>query len=432
MQTTNVRSAEAENKRITVIDALRGFALLGVILIHMLQHFGIFSGIRPEEAQFPLLDNAIQWLSQNIIMGRFINIFACLFGLSFFIQMDSAARRGVDFRKRFLWRMAILFAIGMIGNSFFSGDILSIYAVFGVILVFLYPLKNWMLIAIACLLLLGTPRLIMIGYDRLTKTEQVVENRQPAPRPARSSIREKPSYLNSAKRNLTSGLRGKLNYQFGMNGRGYITMALFILWLVIGRLQFFKDIETKQKRNIMLFAGFLLATLTLSLILKWIPHEPISFRMLMTPNYEIPLAAIAVSALNDINVVLLSGTLSLGFIVLYQIKGIGKHLDVLTPYGRMGLTNYEMQGVMGAFLFSMWGFGSIFGSWGTTEVFVLGLVVYAIQVIISKFWLRHFRYGPLEWLWRSATYLKWQPLRKTNLSLDLAKIEQGQGRTHSS
>lgn len=418
MQTTNVDTLTKTNKRITVIDALRGFALLGVILMHMLQRFGIFSGLRPEEARFPISDQVIQWLTDNIIMGRFINIFACLFGLSFFIQMDSAARKGVDFRKRFLWRMAILFLIGMVGNSFFTADILSIYAVFGVILVFLFPLKNWTLILIASLLLLGTPRLLMMGYDHITKTEQVVENRQqPTQGPARANIAEKPSYLNSAKRNLTSGLRGKLNYQFGMNGRGYITLALFIFGFVIGRLQFFKDIERKQKRNVILFAGFMLGTFMLSLLLNWIPQGPISYRMLLTPGYEVPMAAVAVSTLNDINVVLLSGGLAMGFIVLYQIKGIGKYLDVLTPYGRMGLTNYEMQGILGAFLFSMWGLGSIFGSWGTTEVFLLGLALYSMQVVFSKYWLKYFQYGPLEWLWRSATYLKWQPLRKKELTL---------------
>ncbi|WP_165043938.1 DUF418 domain-containing protein [Dysgonomonas sp. ZJ709] len=411
MQTINLSNEATKTRRITVIDALRGFALLGVILMHMLQRFGIFSGVRPDESLFPMLDEAIQWLSQNVIMGRFINIFACLFGLSFFIQMDSAAKKGIDFRKRFLWRMAILFVIGVIGNCFFTADILSIYAVFGIIMVFLFPLKNWILILIASLLLLGAPRALMTGYDRIVKTEQVSETSQPARRPAMSNT-AKPSFINSAKENLTFKLQGKLNYQFGMYGRGYITLALFILGLVIGRLRFFEDVQTKQKRNIILFFGFALSSAVISLILNLIPQEPLNFRMLMTPGFDISFALLAVTALNDIQIVIFSGALALGFIVLYQIKSIGKYLDVLTPYGRMGLTNYEMQGILGAFIFSAWGFGAIFGTWGTTEVFALGLVVYAIQIIISHYWLKKFRYGPLEWLWRSGTYLKWQPLRK--------------------
>ncbi|WP_165021144.1 DUF418 domain-containing protein [Dysgonomonas sp. ZJ279] len=411
MQTINLSNEATKTRRITVIDALRGFALLGVILMHMLQRFGIFSGVRPDESLFPMLDEAIQWLSQNVIMGRFINIFACLFGLSFFIQMDSAAKKGIDFRKRFLWRMAILFVIGVIGNCFFTADILSIYAVFGIIMVFLFPLKNWILILIASLLLLGAPRALMTGYDRIVKTEQVSETSQPARRPAMSNT-AKPSFINSAKENLTFKLQGKLNYQFGMYGRGYITLALFILGLVIGRLRFFEDVQTKQKRNIILFFGFALSSAVISLILNLIPQEPLNFRMLMTPGFDISFALLAVTALNDIQIVIFSGALALGFIVLYQIKSIGKYLNVLTPYGRMGLTNYEMQGILGAFIFSAWGFGAIFGTWGTTEVFALGLVVYAIQIIISHYWLKKFRYGPLEWLWRSGTYLKWQPLRK--------------------
>lgn len=411
MQTVITTANTTTTKRMTVIDALRGFALLGVMLMHMLQHFGAFSGVRADESQYPALDEAIQWLSANVIMGRFINIFALLFGLSFYIQMDSAARKGIDFRKRFLWRMAVLFTIGMIGNSFFGQDILSIYAVFGAIMVFLFPLKNWVLILIASLLLLGAPRLMMMGYDKITKTEQVMEQptqerRQPGTMPT--------TYLETAKRHLTTGLQGKLNYQFGMNGRGYITMALFILGLVVGRLQFFKDIEKKQKRNVILFLSFLIGTIAFNYLLDCIPQEPISFRMLMTPNYEISLAAVAVSALYDINVIVLSGALALGFIVLYQFNPIGKHLDAITPYGRMGLTNYEMQGIIGSFLFSVWGLGRIFGTLGITEVFVLGIVFYIVQAVFSWFWLKHFLYGPLEWLWRSATYLKWQPLRKPN------------------
>ncbi|MCX2740109.1 DUF418 domain-containing protein [Pontibacter anaerobius] len=79
----------------------------------------------------------------------------------------------------------------------------------------------------------------------------------------------------------------------------------------------------------------------------------------------------------------------------------------------MGLTNYIMQGVIGSLLFSMWAFGPIFSGWHPTEVFVLGIIIYVAQIILSKFWLTYFLYGPLEWLWRSATYMKRQPFRKT-------------------
>jgi len=117
--------------RVTLLDALRGFALLGVISMHMIQQFSIFS-FSPETRQplFPLMDGAVSWIGQNILMGRFINIFALLFGLSFFIQLDRAAKKGIDFRGRFIWRMVVMLFIGLIGNSFYSGEIIAVYAVF--------------------------------------------------------------------------------------------------------------------------------------------------------------------------------------------------------------------------------------------------------------------------------------------------------------
>lgn len=404
-------------QRITVIDALRGFALLGVILIHMSQHYSNFSPDAAGERLFhlPAVDTAIQWLSRNVIMGKFINIFAFLFGMSFFIQMDRAAKKGIDFRKRFIWRMAILFIIGMLGNCFYSGDILSIYAVFGVFMVFLYRLKNWVLIALAALLLLGTPRMLMAGYNSLTQTEQV-ENapaRQAPPAANRQRIRapqEKLSFIQLAKNNLTGGLQLKLAYQFGFVGRGYVTLALFILGLVVGRIRFFEELQSKRKRNLYVFVGFIIAAILINIIVGFFPPQP--FRLIVPKAETLSFPLLAVSSLNDIYMVLYSGALAIGFILLYQVESIGKHLDVLSPYGRMGLTNYEIQSVLGSFFFSMWGLGAIFGSWGPTEVFLLGLLVYAAQIIFSKYWLKHCLYGPLEWAWRSATFLKIQPFRR--------------------
>ncbi len=627
--------------RITMIDALRGFSLLGILLIHMNQHYGIFSfGMmgQGQESPFPAFDSAVQWLSQNVIMGKFINIFAFLFGLSFFIQMDRAAQKGIDFRKRFLWRMAILFVIGIVGNCFYTGDILSIYAVFGAIMVFLFRFKNKILMLIVALLLFGVPRMLLSTYDKLVKTEQVENGpdgqnpgghgfnpgQMPGGRPdgmpgegfpernaapggediqpvagngggapvvatppagnnvrsggmnfggqnsrggqrsgnrsvgaqmvvgqsrlmsggqqggnrqrngqtaggqnrnqsvggqqggqdrgqmpdmqqggnggnerqrhqqvagdsvrqrpfspmdttqvgrearrarrqqalseggqrrfeqgdslrrerafpmdslARDSMRrnwekdgrpdfrrgergdfsrfemEKPTFFKSVYNNLTSGMRMKLNYQFGTFGRGYITFALFILGLVIGRSRFFEEAQTRKGRNMVIFAGFVIALLSLKYIMSLFPQEaaPAMFgnfgNNAQSPSYIL-------LALENIYNVCFSGALAMGFIVLYQLRGIGRCLDVMTPYGRMGLTNYVSQSIIGSIIFSMWGFGAIFGGWSAGQLFILALAIYSVQIIISKYWLKYYLYGPFEWLWRSATYMKWQPFKK--------------------
>jgi uncharacterized protein len=399
-------------QRITVIDALRGFALLGVILTHMWQHYSIFAfGMEPHEPLFAALDESIGWLMRNAVMGKFINIFAFLFGLSFFIQMDRAHKKGIDFRKRFLWRMVVLLVIGLVGSAFYSGDILSVYAVFGVLMVLLYKVKNWILIAMAFLLLIGTPRIVTAIHDRMVTVEQVPnmeERRQERPRNPQT---EEPSFFNSAKMNLTQGFVGKLNYQFGISARGYITLAMFIFGLVAGRLRFFEQVQTRRKRNFILFAIFALGAVAVSLIIGLFPQQAAGMGF-GPQGGRMSASVLAVMGLDDIQAVLLSAAIAMGFIICYQTKTIGKALDVISPYGRMGLTNYVTQSIIGCLLFSMWAFGPVFGHLGTTELLLLGLVVYALQVVVSSFWMKHYLYGPLEWFWRSATYMKLQSFKK--------------------
>lgn len=407
-----------KNDRITVIDALRGFALLGVVLVHMQQHYSIFyfGALTPAEPLFPVLDEWINWLTRNVLMGRFINIFAFLFGMSFFIQMDRAAKKGVDFRRRFIWRMVILFLIGGIGSAFYSGDILSFYAIFGLILVLLHPLKNKVLIFIACLIIAGAPRWISYGYERLTTPHENVEMATSAqtpqrgperPQPSLETLREEASITKTFQQNLTDGRMRTFNYQFNWGGRGYLTFALFIGGLVVGRIRFFETVHLHIRRNLILFVLFAAGAWLVGKAGNLLSQEQGFF------TQGIPSAtALLRMTLNDVNMVLFSAAITMGFCLLYQVKGIGKCLDVLAPYGRMGLTNYEMQGIIGSILFSLWGFGSLFGRWNATGLFGLGIALYVAQILFSRLWLTYFKYGPLEWLWRSATYLKWQPFRK--------------------
>lgn len=408
--------------RIKVLDALRGFALFGVIIMHMLQHFGIRSGGQVQEAlQFPALDEAVQWIGNNIIMGRFINIFAFLFGLSFFIQMDRAARKGIDFRGRFVWRMIILLAMGLLSHSFYNLEIISIYGFFGLLLIPLYKVKNWVLLVIFTFFLIGGPRIAKVVHHNyktnieLVKNEEHANAKETPPDFQRSrEIPEhikNPSFLNSAKHNYEERFAGKLRYQFGLIGRGFITYALFVFGFLIGRIRFFEKIAEQKRRNMKLFIGFALATAIIILIKNTLPG--VNFRILFRPEGQIiPPSLLAVLALEDISMVLSSAALTIGFILVYQTAKFRKYLEILSPYGRTGLTNYIMQGVIGSLIFSLWAFGSIFGGLGATALFLLGIFIYIVQGIISKYWLEYYLYGPLEWLWRSLTYLKLQPFKR--------------------
>lgn len=405
-------SLSAPLQRMNVLDALRGFALLGVVLMHMLQYFSVF---QPQDHRytplFPGLDPWVEWLREQVIDGRFINIFAFLFGLSFFIQMDRAAKKGIDFRARFFWRMLLLFLVGMVGNAFFSGDIISIYAVFGMIMVFFQKAKNWVLLLLVGLLLLGTPRILLIAHNsRDMEQAPEKENLHPA-MPTIGAWAREPSFWNTVRFNYTVRLEEKMAYQFGLVGRGYLTMALFFLGLVVGRVRFFENLGAHKRRNLRLFLGSVLGSLLLNLVLALLPA--IDLRAILTSGgQKASFLDLLILSLTDMKLLLFSGAMALGFILLYQHRRVAPFLDMLSPYGRMGLTNYEMQGMIGCLLFNAWALGPVFGKWGRTELFVLGLVVYLGQIMFSKLWLRYFLYGPLEWLWRSGTYLKAQPFRK--------------------
>ncbi|MCU4174271.1 DUF418 domain-containing protein [Carboxylicivirga sp. N1Y90] len=410
------KSISSPLKRITILDSLRGFALLGVILMHMIQHFGIFSTPSQNEVhRFPELDQAVQWIGNNIIMGRFINIFALLFGLSFFIQMDRAAKKGIDFRMRFVWRMILLLVMGLISHSFYSVEIISVYGFLGLLMLPLYRFKSWMLITIVAFLLLGGPRVIKaFNHNKSVKTEQVETREQMNNTQASRAVPEhlaNPSFLNIAKFNYQERLPGKLNYQFGFIGRGYITFALFILGLLLGRNRFFENEHKHKKRNMFLFIGFVLATILFTWVQKLFP--PLNIFIFFRPEGQILASeTLIVKTLEDISLVLFTGSLIMGFILLYNTRKFGIFLEVLAPYGRTALTNYIMQGVIGSFIFSVWAFGSIFSNWGVSALFILGIVIYIVQIICSKIWLNYFIYGPLEWLWRSLTYFEIQPFRK--------------------
>lgn len=428
----NQKIFSATGRRIEVIDALRGFALLGVLLTHMISHFGYYLFDGAERVPWLSgLDGFVGWLNANVLTGRFVNIFAFLFGLSFFIQMDRAAAKGVDFRRKFLWRMAVLCAIGVVNTLFFSGDILTFYAFLGVIMVALYKWRSWALMLLTLLLLCGGPRFgvaLLLTPNQSAQTTEIIpsdngiaeDNNAPQPNPAEWSADNNPArdfaekmgsqtFADSVKMNLVFGLFGKIMFQFFATNRGFITFALFVLGLIVGRLRFFETLHLYPRRNMSLFVIFAVSLGVVNWLISLFPQNNFAnFFVGGVQSYE----SIAMMSLQDISTVLLSATLVMGFVVLYQLPMMGKYLAVLAPYGRMGLTNYVMQSVVGAVLFAPWACGATFGTWSVTETFLLGLGVYIAQIAASALWLRYFRYGPLEWFWRSATYMKLQPLKK--------------------
>lgn len=321
--------------------------------------------------------------------------------------------------------MIILFVIGIIGTIFTYIDILTLYAFFGIILVLLFPLKNWILIIITSLILSGLPLMLIVGFKNITlNNPTVLSINEPIDSKiakidilddtaSEKSILIKESFYESAKENLTSKSREKLYFQFRMSSTAYIVFALFILGFIVGKTGFFEKVNVRRRKNYTILLIFVVASIvTKFIVLALKPDNPINLFEHVSQGLKVPLVSIISSTLNDLSLLSQSGLLVMGFIVLYQTKTFGKYLEMLSPYGRMGLTNYEIQNLSGAILFSTWGFGSYFSRLSNTELFLLGLIIYSLQIIISKQWMKLFLYGPLEWIWRSGTYMKWQPFKR--------------------
>ena len=129
-----------QQERIAVVDVLRAVALFGIALAHF--EFEFLSGPPPYPGfgQVHAADPLVGRLVEIFVNGKFFEIFSFLFGLSFAIQLENAARKGVPFAGRFAWRLVVLFLIGLVHQAFFTGDILMIYAVLGMLLI---PMRQW-------------------------------------------------------------------------------------------------------------------------------------------------------------------------------------------------------------------------------------------------------------------------------------------------
>jgi uncharacterized protein len=400
---------ENENKitnRIDVVDALRGFALLGIVIVHFMEQF--YAGSPPKgHENFTIhmpVDNVFEFIANFFIRGKFFMLFSFLFGVSFSLQMGRAAEKGMNFAGRFAWRLIILLAIGWIHQCFYRGDILTIYAMVGLPLILFYQAKDMWLIVFAAVLMMGAPRIIkQISnptydvqkiFDEMGKGEVVYWEKV-----------TKGSWWDVATANSTQGFRDKLEFQFGFVGRGFQTFALFLLGLYAGRNRLFENSEEKKR----LYRRFLLRGL-LALVLAFALGALIFLGFKLNEKSQAWAGVVGITLFDIQNLILMIIYVA-GFMLLYQKKWAHRQLQKLAPYGRMALTNYVLQSVIGTAILFGWGFGQL-GNMGSTWMFCIAIAVFIAQRIFSDWWLKHYHFGILEWAWRSLTLFKVQPFKK--------------------
>jgi uncharacterized protein len=402
------------NNRIEVIDALRGFALLGIIITHCAGQY--LSGPTPPSAGtlnlFSPLDKFFGEFLGYLTFGKFFTIFSFLFGLSFAIQMDAASKTGRSFVGKTVWRLVILFLIGFIHSMFYSGDILMIYAILGLFLILFRNANNRVLVIVGMLLVFNAP--LFIGrissqFAPPPTKEQIEAGKaggQAFMKQAEKQfqIKQSGTIREVVNMNLRGGLIGTLGFQI-FTGRLFITLGLFLLGLWAGRKRIF--IDNAQNRHF--FTNLLRWSLVIALI------STLSFILMggikMFETVQNWTSFIKAS-MADVHQISLSAFYVAGITLLFW-KTKSVLLQNLIPVGRMGLTTYLMGTAFGVITFLGYGFGQL-GHLGLVASIGLGIVFFALQILFSKWWLSKFHFGPVEWLWRSLTYLKIQVWKKTS------------------
>lgn len=394
---------QTPKKRITSIDAIRGFALIGILFFHCMEQFDMMQVPVLESSFWQAIDTGIAKSLGFLFAGKSYAIFSLLFGLSFFMQMDSQADKGVDFRLRFLWRLALLFGLGYINGLVYMGEFFLVYAILGVFLVPLFKWPTKVLMAIAFLFFLQIPDIISFVsmlQNNVANTPRASDIYMAGLYDVAADVYMNGSFTDVIKFNSWDGQVAKLLWTFN-NSRYLQLIGLFIAGMLIGRFGIHKSEELMVKYSrLVLPYSIAWAVLFYSVVLA-LPHIGIE-------GHALQVGTTLFMTYTNLGMMLMYLT---GLTLLYYKTNMRKVLDIIAPMGRMSVTNYMAQSFIGVFLF--YGFGANLAVELTyLQCFLVGAVVVTAQLIFSNWWMKNYYYGPLEWAWRTATWFKSVPLKR--------------------
>ena len=389
------------DERIHALDLLRGWALFGVLWSNLNDWYGTATPVTR-------LDYALSWTQQYLIETRFYSLLVILFGIGFGIQLTRANDLGIDVRNTYYRRSAALLAIGVVhGTLIWGGDILTIYALVSFALVMFRTATNRQLVTAAILLyVLGSSVVWDVMY--LAGLRFVV---QTAPL---DYLFPHGSWLEVERARLAQYLGGLGRWAL----RSYPSiLASFLIGLWAVRSGYLRRVveNPASTRRLLLVAviaaavGF--ATWTYADVLWPRAEAPSGFRPRFPfPYFQLSVLRRLVLTLFDWVNVGTSIAYACVFLLLSQRPRAARLVRPLAAAGRMGLTTYLTQSVVCTVLFYSYGL-RWYGTVGFTGMLVITLVIYACQMVVSTWWLKRFRFGPAEWLWRKLTYGDVGPMR---------------------
>ncbi|MGW5190669.1 DUF418 domain-containing protein [Kribbella sp. NPDC004138] len=373
-----------DRTRIQDIDALRGFALLGILVVNItFAASGFPIHLAKDPAYDSWLDHSVHWLSSAFVDMKFYLLFSFLFGYSFQLQMEAAQRAGAAFKPRMLRRLGGLFVLGVLHGVFLiTGDILSVYAIIGLVLLGMRRVKDRTALLVAAVIYAYLFLTLAIAALFVDSTQFI-----------------DPTTALAAAQETTANLTGSFSDVIGEHVRalptyglslltvqGPTTLAAFLIGMVVGRRRMLQNLSGNEAvLRLMQLVGF-------------------------TIGISGGVYYASVGGNGDTGTVLIS-VLTAPFLTAAYVATLLRFMhsdrgedvrELLAPAGRMALSNYLGQSVATMLIFTGVGFG-LAGQVSPLETVGFAVGIFVLQVLLSHVWLSSFRYGPVEGALRAVT-----------------------------
>jgi len=365
---------------------------VSIMLLHNIEHFDVYYFPEQLPEWVKSLDQIIWDVMFFLFSGKSYSIFALLFGVTFAIQLNNQKRKQKPFDLRFIWRMILLFGFGLFNAAFFQGDVLGIYATLGILLIPLSKLKDSYVLAIAIFLL-------FLPGELFNLIEALQHPNEPISDPLSWTYFGKmfdyvgePSFWNTAYGNVTNGRTGVLLWNWE-NGRFFSILALFLFGYLMGKRNLF---VWTASTKLFWYKAFKLS------VLFFIPLYGIQLNMESLIESDVVRRSVLTIEKAWTNVAFMTFLIS-GIIILFH-KFNMQWFMYFSYFGKMSLSNYIIQSILGGAIYYGWGLG-LYSVTGATYGLLIGLVLTFLLGKFCKWWFRKHKHGPFETIWHKATWI---------------------------
>ena len=382
---------------------IRGFALFGVLLVNMYS-FGA------DSIAWNSPGDKLAFTVKHVFFdSKSWTLFSILFGLGFAVQLLRADKQGVRFPALYFRRLVVLFVIGAAHALLYDGDILMLYAELGVVLFLVHRRSNRQLLIASVALFLVFPLAHLAEFDGQSSADgSLAAARIELEEDRLTHVYVTGSFVDVVTFNADVIPENPLA-DITWADSGLTVLAMILMGYLIGRSGILGNIPAHRilfarVRNWGLAFGFVAIVVE-----RWLAATE-GYAV-----YQLQQAGRGAQFLGDLVFAFGTVALALGYaatiIIIAQTRRGRAMLKPLAAAGRLGLTVYLTQTLIFTTLFYGYGFGQAYRI-GPVAVSGLALMIFALQVYACQWWLKRFRFGPAEWVWRSLTYWQWQPLRR--------------------